>query len=204
MRLPVAGTDAAGSGGRPADGSGQAGDNRREPRFDPSGQHPAGRLHRPQPMPRPFVAAGRGRPGIEATVGAVVVFVVERQPKVVGRIRVARFRCLLGRRALGSEHTVEHPGGELVAEHRSGRARGHPVLAFRTLGGEQDGAGDELGLMDGGTGCARRGRPDRTQSNCGVFAAGSITCVRRMPLRSAMSSHLTDSENPWIACFAPH
>src|SRR5919109_3394636 len=55
----------------------------------------------------------------------------------------------------------------------------------------------------GGTGWARFGRRDFTQSNCGVFRAGRWTSVRRTPLLSCNSSARRESQNPWMACFEP-
>ena len=47
------------------------------------------------------------------------------------------------------------------------------------------------------------GGRDFDQSNCGVFTAGSCTIVTLTLLWSWISSHRSDSVNPWMACLAP-
>jgi hypothetical protein len=56
------------------------------------------------------------------------------------------------------------------------------------------------GWKMGGTGWPRRGRRLFTQSNCGVFSAGSCTIVTRMALPSWSSSARSESQNPCTAC----
>ena len=56
----------------------------------------------------------------------------------------------------------------------------------------------------GGTGWGLRGSRLLTQLNWGVLSAGSCTIVIFTPLPSWISSHRTDSVNPWMACLAPH
>ena len=55
----------------------------------------------------------------------------------------------------------------------------------------------------GGTGWGARGRRESTQSNWGVFKAGSWTIVILTPLLSCSSSQRSDSVKPLMACLAP-
>ena len=59
------------------------------------------------------------------------------------------------------------------------------------------------GWKMGGTGCGSLGSRLRTQSNCGVFKAGSCTMVTPMGMPSCISSQRSESVNPRTACFAP-
>ncbi len=59
------------------------------------------------------------------------------------------------------------------------------------------------GWKIGGTGWGWRRSRESTQSNCGVFTAGSCTMVIFTSLPALSSSVRTDSVKPFMACFAP-
>lgn len=61
------------------------------------------------------------------------------------------------------------------------------------VGGLQHGLRGDLGLVDGGTGWAYRGRCGSTQEYCGVFTAGICTIVTRTALPSCNNSQRKDS-----------
>ena len=78
------------------------------------------------------------------------------------------------------------------------------LLVLRVVGGEDDAAGGDLGLVDRRAPAAGgAGSRDSTQENCGVLTAGICTIVMCTLLLSCSSSVRTDSVNPLMACLAP-
>ena len=100
---------------------------------------------------------------------------------------------------------VQQTARELVADQRADRRRPHPVLT-RAADGRPRTRSPAPRPRAGRSAppAARRcGSRESTQSNCGVFTAGSCTIVMCTLLLSCSSSARTDSVNPWMRVLRP-
>ena len=122
-------------------------------------------------------------------------------PEVVWPIRVLRLCGLLRVIPGPREIPVAEPGRDLVADNRGdGRVSNvdFPAVVFAC----PDDRPCRDFRLEGCVLAAPWRRRLRTQSNCGVFIAGSCTMVSRTLVRSCSSSLRSESQSLLIACLA--